>query len=91
VSRANGVPGRGTGIAFGVGLGEQGGQDALAWHPRGFQTTSALPAASRFLSPPFPSPGTIIIPVYWVGHGGAEVRHDGDGFALSAWACFRRH
>lgn len=30
----------------------------------------------------------LVIPAHWPGHGGAEVRSDGEGFALSAWAAF---
>ncbi|MEU6541592.1 MBL fold metallo-hydrolase [Streptomyces sp. NPDC047000] len=32
----------------------------------------------------------LVIPAHWPGHGAAEVRGDGDGFALSAWAAFPR-
>ncbi|MGQ5635782.1 MULTISPECIES: MBL fold metallo-hydrolase [unclassified Streptomyces] len=32
----------------------------------------------------------LVIPAHWPGHGAAEVRQDGDGFAISAWAGFPR-
>lgn len=33
----------------------------------------------------------LVIPAHWPGHGAAEVRQDGDGFALTAWADLPRH
>ncbi|MEV5494988.1 MBL fold metallo-hydrolase [Nonomuraea fuscirosea] len=30
----------------------------------------------------------LVIPAHWPGHGAAEVRQDGDGFAITAWAAF---
>ncbi|MER6442685.1 MBL fold metallo-hydrolase [Streptomyces sp. NPDC001185] len=30
----------------------------------------------------------LIIPAHWPGHGAAEVRRDGDGFAITAWSAF---
>ncbi|MFI0898124.1 MBL fold metallo-hydrolase [Streptomyces sp. NPDC020983] len=32
----------------------------------------------------------LVVPAHWPGHGAAEVRQDGDGFAISAWAAFPR-
>ncbi|MFE9289855.1 MBL fold metallo-hydrolase [Streptomyces olivaceus] len=32
----------------------------------------------------------LVVPAHWPGHGAAEVRHEGDGFALTAWAAFPR-
>lgn len=32
----------------------------------------------------------LIIPAHWPGHGAAEARRDGDGFAVTAWAAFPR-
>ncbi|MEW2447975.1 MBL fold metallo-hydrolase [Streptomyces parvulus] len=32
----------------------------------------------------------LVIPAHWPGHGAAEVRRDGDGFALAGWAAFPR-
>lgn len=32
----------------------------------------------------------LVIPAHWPGHGAAEVRRDGDGFAIAAWAAFPR-
>jgi len=34
--------------------------------------------------------GELVIPAHWPGHGAAEVRKDGDGFAIRAWAAFSR-
>ncbi|MDA4888375.1 MBL fold metallo-hydrolase [Streptomyces sp. MS2A] len=33
----------------------------------------------------------LVIPAHWPGHGAAEVRRDGGGFALTAWADLPRH
>ncbi|MFG1615880.1 MBL fold metallo-hydrolase [Nonomuraea wenchangensis] len=30
----------------------------------------------------------LVIPAHWPGHGAAEVRKDGEGFAIAAWAAF---
>ncbi|SPL88678.1 beta-lactamase-like protein [[Actinomadura] parvosata subsp. kistnae] len=30
----------------------------------------------------------LVIPAHWPGHGAAEVRKDGENFAISAWAAF---
>ncbi|AGL16235.1 MBL fold metallo-hydrolase [Actinoplanes sp. N902-109] len=30
----------------------------------------------------------LVIPAHWPGHGAAQVRQDGDGFAITAWAGF---
>ncbi|MBZ6208324.1 MBL fold metallo-hydrolase [Streptomyces olivaceus] len=32
----------------------------------------------------------LVVPAHWPGHGAAEVRHEGDGFALTEWAAFPR-
>lgn len=32
----------------------------------------------------------LVIPAHWPGHGAAEIRRDGDGFALAGWAAFSR-
>jgi glyoxylase-like metal-dependent hydrolase (beta-lactamase superfamily II) len=32
----------------------------------------------------------LVIPAHWPGHGAAEVRRDGDGFAITDWASFPR-
>ncbi|MEF9521187.1 MULTISPECIES: MBL fold metallo-hydrolase [Streptomyces] len=32
----------------------------------------------------------LVVPAHWPGHGAAEVRQDGDGFAISEWAAFPR-
>ncbi|MEU0476541.1 MBL fold metallo-hydrolase [Streptomyces olivaceus] len=32
----------------------------------------------------------LVVPAHWPGHGAAEVRHEGDGFALTDWAAFPR-
>ncbi|MER6920172.1 TetR/AcrR family transcriptional regulator C-terminal domain-containing protein [Streptomyces spiralis] len=32
----------------------------------------------------------LVIPAHWPGHGAAEVRRDGDGFAIADWAAFPR-
>lgn len=33
---------------------------------------------------------TLVFPAHLGGHGGAEVRHQGDGFAIKKWAAFAR-
>lgn len=32
----------------------------------------------------------LVIPAHWPGHGAAEIRKDGDGFGITAWAAFPR-
>ncbi|MER7233240.1 MBL fold metallo-hydrolase [Streptomyces olivaceus] len=32
----------------------------------------------------------LVVPAHWPGHGAAEVRHEGDVFALTEWAAFPR-
>jgi hypothetical protein len=32
----------------------------------------------------------LVIPAHWPGHGAAEIRSTGEGFAVSGWAAFAR-